>query len=385
MAGATVVTTGAAFLAASLAAFAVPADVVGRERAEERVRMALDPVRPRWPIVREASGRFVVVGEARTRPFRWGRVRVTLVKLKVEDADGSVLATQVFEGPRVNEALAVLAYDATGAPVVKEGPVLEPGDIGIAALGLLAGAETRPRTAEVTFGFAGGRTVRAVVPLDVFRPGQPMAWPLGFESGLHWTAENTFSPADPIPPHRLGLFPAPSEFFFSQRFAIDAVERDGRGETSVAPSSGRKEDYHAWDKEIRSTGAGDVVAVVSDQPDVEIGSADPAHPAGNYVVVRHRPRLFSVYAHMRQGSAAVAVGEAVEAGGLLGRVGNSGNTSEPHLHFHFADRWDGLDPVLSFYTSQGLPAVFSNAHVQRGALIFPLEGATVLGGDVVEP
>jgi hypothetical protein len=183
----------------------------------------------------------------------------------------------------------------------------------------------------------------------------------------------------------LGLLPTPAEFFISQRFAIDTVQIDALGETAAPAGSGRKEDYYAWGKEIGSVGVGEVVAVVSDQPEQEIGTADPEHPAGNYVVVRHGPQLFSMYAHMKQGSATVAVGDGVLKGQTLGRVGNSGNTSEPHLHFHFADRWDGLDPVLSFFTSQGLPALFSDAHLRRGDRTFPLRGTTVLGFDLVEP
>jgi murein DD-endopeptidase MepM/ murein hydrolase activator NlpD len=88
---------------------------------------------------------------------------------------------------------------------------------------------------------------------------------------------------------------------------------------------------------------------------------------------------------MMAGSATVSVGERVSGGQALGKVGNSGNTTEPHLHFHFMDRWDGLDPVLSVFTSQGLPAVFGRVHVRRGDRTFRLDGEAPLGQDLVEP
>jgi murein DD-endopeptidase MepM/ murein hydrolase activator NlpD len=88
---------------------------------------------------------------------------------------------------------------------------------------------------------------------------------------------------------------------------------------------------------------------------------------------------------MMDGSATVAAGDQVEEGQAIGRVGNSGNSSEPHLHFHLADRWDGLDPVGSAYTSQGVPAVFWDARVRRGGRSYRLNGASVLDQDLVEP
>ncbi|MDR6173748.1 hypothetical protein QE364_003956 [Nocardioides zeae] len=59
---------------------------------------------------------------------------------------------------------------------------------------------------------------------------------------------------------------------------------------------------------------------------------------GNHVLVRHDDGTVAAYAHLRQGSAAVRPGDHVETGAELGRVGNTGNTSMPHLHVHLMDR-----------------------------------------------
>ena len=360
-------------------------------RAEDLQRrdVVVQSIRGEWPVVREASGRWVVVGEATAQNEGPCSARVQSVRLRVFDGSGHVLATQDFNGPRaLRRMLGVITMDAEGHASRKpEGTTtLEPGDLGVALLGTLAGSgPLMPQQAEVTIGFATGQPVLVTVPLVGFDTAQKMSWPLGFERETPWVALNNFSPGDPFPEHRQALFLTPPEPFISQRFAIDTVQVDASGETSNPPKSAQKDSYYGWGEEILSTGAGEVVAVVTDQPDQEVGNEDPSHPAGNYVVVKHGPRLFSVYAHMMLGSAAVAVGDLVASGQVLGRVGNSGNTTEPHLHFHFVDRWDGPDPVISFYTSQGVPALFWNAHVRRGPRTFPLQGTTPLARDLVLP
>lgn len=59
---------------------------------------------------------------------------------------------------------------------------------------------------------------------------------------------------------------------------------------------------------------------------------------GNHVVVEHGDGSFSAYAHLRRRSLRVQVGQQVSAGDVLAEVGNSGNSSEPHLHFQLMDR-----------------------------------------------
>ena len=92
----------------------------------------------------------------------------------------------------------------------------------------------------------------------------------------------------------------------------------------------------------------------------------------------------SMVTSAERGSVTVRVGDWVERGRALGLVGNSGNTTEPHLHIHFADRWrDSGDPLVGFFSSQGVPAVFWDATVLRGNATLPLRGATPLELDVI--
>jgi hypothetical protein len=78
---------------------------------------------------------------------------------------------------------------------------------------------------------------------------------------------------------------------------------------------------------------GDVVAVNDGLPDLPVPEKDRANLAGNFVLIacgEHHVAL----GHFRRGTIRVAVGERVETGMLLGEVGNSGNSDEPHLHIH---------------------------------------------------
>ncbi|WP_181255932.1 M23 family metallopeptidase [Nesterenkonia sandarakina] len=64
----------------------------------------------------------------------------------------------------------------------------------------------------------------------------------------------------------------------------------------------------------------------------------PGSLFGNHVLVEHDDGAVAAYAHLRKGSLLVEVGQRVSAGKQLGEIGNSGNSSEPHLHVHLMDR-----------------------------------------------
>ena len=74
---------------------------------------------------------------------------------------------------------------------------------------------------------------------------------------------------------------------------------------------------------------------------------------GNFVVLEIAPRVFVHYAHLQAGSVGVKVGDRVRRGALLGRVGQSGNSNAPHLHFQVAT-------AATFEESEGLPFVFAD-------------------------
>ena len=83
------------------------------------------------------------------------------------------------------------------------------------------------------------------------------------------------------------------------------------------------------------------------------GAMNAAQRAGNHVILDHGTGEWSLLAHFKRGSLRVKPGQTVAAGDTLGLCGNSGNSSEPHLHYH-------LQNGPTFGDAEGLPAQFVN-------------------------
>jgi len=113
-----------------------------------------------------------------------------------------------------------------------------------------------------------------------------------------------------------------------QRFAYD-IARDHKGDGA------KNEDYAAFGQPVLAPGAGKVVEVVDGINDNKPGEMNPKQPCGNHVFIDHGNGEFSHLCHFQKGSVAVKVGAQVKAGELVGKCGNSGNSSEPHIHVDF--------------------------------------------------
>jgi murein DD-endopeptidase MepM/ murein hydrolase activator NlpD len=155
-----------------------------------------------------------------------------------------------------------------------------------------------------------------------------------------------------------------------QRFAYDIlVMRKG----VTHPAGGKaNSDYYCFDQPIHAPAAGVVTESVDGIEDNVPGVMNPAAPAGNHLVIDHGNGEYSLLAHFRRGTVTVHTGDHVKAGQLLGKCGNSGNSSEPHLHYH-------LQNTPKFGGSEGLPAQFHDycadgKHVDRGE---PHKGQTI--------
>jgi hypothetical protein len=155
-----------------------------------------------------------------------------------------------------------------------------------------------------------------------------------------------------------------------QRFAYDfLILNAGR---SFAGTGDTNDDYYCFGLPILAPGEGLVVGAASDLPDNTPGIMNPRQPLGNHVILDHENGEFSFLAHLKQGSLRVKVQDRVDAGTLIGACGNSGNSSEPHLHFH-------LQTTAILFRGEGLPAFFHDYHVRdkfvaRGE---PIAGNTV--------
>ena len=92
---------------------------------------------------------------------------------------------------------------------------------------------------------------------------------------------------------------------------------------------------------------------------------------GDAVVLDHGDAEYSVYAHLVPGSTKVKVGDAVKRGQPIARFGSSGNSTEPHLHFHVCDRPDGIAcaGVPPRFIGINLPLADGDRPIQSGDLV----------------
>ncbi len=170
-----------------------------------------------------------------------------------------------------------------------------------------------------------------------------------------------------------------------QRHAYDfLVWKDG---STFMDEGTANEDYYAFGQPIFAPADGTVVRAVSDLPDVlPQVETDSQNPAGNHVVIQVGEGMYLFIAHMQQNSVLVAEGDTVTAGQMIGLVGNSGNTSEPHIHIHLQNTpemftYDDAGAVNGLSDAIGLPLAFSGILINGE----PVEMGVPLGGQFVQP
>ena len=165
--------------------------------------------------------------------------------------------------------------------------------------------------------------------------------------------------------HRRALIPINGHAYISQRFAIDWVQVYPDGKTYKGDPSDNK-NYRAYGTEIHAVADGVVTQVGDGIPQNTPGAKSLAVPitletiGGNHVIMEIGNGLFAFYAHMQPGSLRVKVGDKVTRGQVLGLLGNTGNSSEPHLHFQICNANSELG-------SEGLPYAFASFEVQGKA------------------
>jgi len=115
-----------------------------------------------------------------------------------------------------------------------------------------------------------------------------------------------------------------------QADALDVIQLQNR--RSFSGDSKQLTSYLAFGQPVLAPGDGIVTAITDTLPDLPIGTSDNKHLEGNYLVLDLGGQRYVMFAHLKQGSARVATGDQVGRGQPIAQVGNSGSTSEPHLH-----------------------------------------------------
>jgi Peptidase family M23 len=192
-----------------------------------------------------------------------------------------------------------------------------------------------------------------------------------------WTVERT--PADRIPSHGTDAL--------GQRYAYDFIRTDDRAGAHVHPAGslrwfligGRTRDCYGWGEPVYAAlggEVGDAIDGVSERQWRHVAreswaalktarsyrasrpSIDTTRLAGNHVIIRSAD-AFALYAHLAPGSVVVAKGQVVAVGDVLGRVGHTGNSTAPHLHFQLMDSADARH-------ARGIACSFADYVVRRG-------------------
>ncbi|HFO1050741.1 MULTISPECIES: M23 family metallopeptidase [Bacillus cereus group] len=137
--------------------------------------------------------------------------------------------------------------------------------------------------------------------------------------------------------------------------------------------SSKLDDYGIYEAKVMAPASGTVVSINNDEKDLVPGSDDFKSMAGNHIYLRlDETGTFLVLAHLKKGSIKVKEGQHVNEGEFLAQVGNSGSSSEPHLHIHHQRQ----DPSkVSMFLAEGLPLYFQT---EKGEMM-PERGTYIRG------
>lgn len=131
-----------------------------------------------------------------------------------------------------------------------------------------------------------------------------------------------------------------------QKFAYDFIS------VHVKNEGKNLEDYEAFGAEVICLGNGIISEVLNSRADVLIGETDENVVTGNMILIDHKKGEWSLICHLKQNSIKVKIGDRVKQGDVIGLCGNSGNTTEPHVHYQLQD-----GPFI--HKATGLPAQFA--------------------------
>ncbi len=148
-----------------------------------------------------------------------------------------------------------------------------------------------------------------------------------------------------------------------QKFALDIVRLNGYGNRASGLAPNDLMGYAIFGDTVYSPCSGTVVRAVDGLPDFRPPERDRSNLAGNHIVLACEGAEI-VLAHLKQGSVKLTTGTDVEEGDVLGQVGNSGNTSQPHLHLH-AERGGTPNELLN---GEGVPIKLRGRFLVRNSL-----------------
>jgi biotin carboxyl carrier protein len=213
-----------------------------------------------------------------------------------------------------------------------------------------------------------------VAPIEIHGKLPKIGPPL---KGDRWVAVNGC--CDDTGVHRSSSMPCNGGIYAAQRFAIDWMQLDHAGRL-VEGDPANVHSYPDYGADVIAVAEGKVVAATNDLEDQKPGTLpDPStinmqNVDGNHIVIDLGGGVYAFYAHLQKDSLAVHPGERVKRGQVLAKLGNTGNTSAPHLHFHLMES-------PSVLCSNGIPYVIDSFALTGQVSIEEFAKATGAEGD----
>jgi murein DD-endopeptidase len=312
---------------------------------EKPISTFVDVVVPIAPTAFKADGKWHLVYELHLNNMdRWD---YRLTKVEALSGDSTARSLVSYSGPKLEAVMS-----RPGQPGAAEKSKLPGGAMAVVYMwATLDSADTIPVTIRqrltVKIGTYPEEMTVETAPIPVGRGPIAISSPL---RGNHWLAGNGPSNTSG---HRKALIPIDGHAAISQRFAIDWVQLRDDGKTFHDDEKDNK-NYLAYGNNALAVADGIVTEVKDGIPENVPGINSRAVPitletvGGNHVILDIGGGHFAFYAHLQPGSLRVKLGDKVRRGQVLGLVGNSGNSTEPHLHFHIEN---GSSPL----GAEGLP------------------------------
>lgn len=148
----------------------------------------------------------------------------------------------------------------------------------------------------------------------------------------------------------------------AQRYGLDIVQLNRFGVKGNKWNPKEVDDFTIYGSILYSPCEGVVMDALDQHPDLDPGLMDPEHLLGNYLAIAKRDSdVIVILAHLKEGSIKVKKGDVIQKEQILARVGNSGNTTEPHLHIHSV-----LNHTGDFlFAAKGVPMKFKGRFLVR--------------------
>jgi len=179
--------------------------------------------------------------------------------------------------------------------------------------------------------------------------------------------------------HRKTVMPIGGTWVAPERWAVDWIQL-GEGNKLLTGAIEKNESYPQYGSQIIAVADGSIESVRDDMPDIPAGKAPELKTlndaAGNCIVQDIGGGFYALYAHLKPGSLKVKKGDAVKKGQVIALLGNSGNTTGPHLHFHVIHGKsplgsDGVPYVIDSFTVRGTAVSDSGlqTELERGEVV----------------